>query len=111
MHHRFHAASILVPEGVHFNTSHKRAADEVGEQLFAPAFAAIRAANDGSVLEEKLRGAFAQCSRAAFEAVADKCGFTEAMRAAGWQPAIPRADCKLLAKANRTFGADGLSMT
>ncbi len=25
------------------------AADEVGEQLFAPAFAAIRAANDGSV--------------------------------------------------------------
>ena len=27
------------------------AADEVGEQLFAPAFAAIRAANDGSVPE------------------------------------------------------------
>ena len=31
------------------------AADEVGEQLFAPAFAAIRAANDGSVPEETLR--------------------------------------------------------
>ena len=33
------------------------AADEVGEQLFAPAFAAIRAANDGSVPEDKLRAA------------------------------------------------------
>lgn len=36
------------------------AADEVGEQLFAPAFAAIRAANDGSVPEEKLQAAFAE---------------------------------------------------
>ena len=61
------------------------AADEVGEQLFAPAFAAIRAANDGSVPEEKLRTAFAECWRVAFDAVADKYGFTEAMRAAGWQ--------------------------
>ena len=46
------------------------AADEVGEQLFAPAFAAIRAANDGSVLEETLRAAFAECWRVAFDAVA-----------------------------------------
>ncbi len=61
------------------------AADEVGEQLFAPAFAAIRAANDGSVPEEKLRAAFAECWRVAFDAVADKYCFTEAMRAAGWQ--------------------------
>jgi len=61
------------------------AADEVGEQLFAPAFAAIRAANDGSVPEEKLRAAFAECCRVVFDAVADKYGFTEAMRAAGWQ--------------------------
>ena len=61
------------------------AADEVGEPLFAPAFAAIRAANDGSVPEEKLRAAFAECWRVAFDAVGDKYGFTEAMRAAGWQ--------------------------
>src|SRR6266516_3086012 len=61
------------------------AADEVGEQLFAPAFAAIRAANDGSVPEDKLRAAFAECWRVAFNAFADKYGFTEAMRAAGWQ--------------------------
>ena len=61
------------------------AADEVGEQLFAPAFAAIRAANDGTVPEEKLRAAFAECWRVAFDAVADKYGFTEAMRPASWQ--------------------------
>ena len=41
------------------------AADEVGEQLFAPAFAAIRAANDGSVPDEQLRAAFAECWRVA----------------------------------------------
>jgi hypothetical protein len=32
-----------------------------------------------------LRAAFAECWRVAFDAVADKYGFTEAMRAAGWQ--------------------------
>ena len=42
--------------------------------MFAPAFAAIRAANDGSVPEEKLRAAFAECWRVAFDAVADKYG-------------------------------------
>src|SRR5262245_34621893 len=61
------------------------AADGVGEQFFAPAFAAIRAANDGSVLEETLRAAFVDCRRVAFDAVADKYSFTEAMRAAGWE--------------------------
>ena len=42
--------------------------------MFALAFAAIRAANDGSVPEEKLRAAFAECWRVAFDAVADKYG-------------------------------------
>jgi len=32
-----------------------------------------------------LRAAFAECWRVAFDAVADKYGFTEAMRTAGWQ--------------------------
>jgi putative hydrolase of the HAD superfamily len=59
------------------------AADEVGEQLFAPAFAAIRAANDGSVPEEKLRTAFAECWRVAFDAVADKYGSDAGRRLAG----------------------------
>ena len=48
--------------------------------MFAPAFAAIRAANDGSVPEEKLRAAFAECWRVAFEAVADKYGFLHRKR-------------------------------
>jgi len=61
------------------------AANEVGDQLFAPAFAAIRAANDGSVSEETMREAFAECWRVAYDAVADKHGFTATMRAAGWE--------------------------
>ena len=61
------------------------AADEVGQELFAPAFAAIRVANDGNVPEEKLQAAFSECWRIAFDAVADKYGFTGPMRAAGWR--------------------------
>ena len=61
------------------------AADEVGQQLFEPAFTAIRAANDGSVRAEKLQAAFSECWRVAFDAVAQKYGFTTAMRDAGWQ--------------------------
>src|SRR5437764_15178797 len=49
-------------------------ADEVGEQLFAPVLAAIRAANDGSVPEEKSRAVFAECWRVACDAVPDKYG-------------------------------------
>src|SRR5439155_5140100 len=54
-----------------------------GGDLFAPAFAAIRAANDGTVQEEKLRAAFAECSRVAFDAVADKYGSDAGRRLAG----------------------------
>ena len=35
--------------------------------------------------KDKLQAAFVECWRVAFDAVADKYGFTEAMRAAGWQ--------------------------
>jgi len=61
------------------------AADEVGDQLFASAFAAIRAANDGSVPEATLQFAFVECWWVAFDAVAANYGFTEAMQAAGWK--------------------------
>jgi len=61
------------------------AANEVGDELFAPAFTAIRAANDSTVPEAVLRAAFAECWRCAFDFVADKYGFTAAMRAAGWE--------------------------
>jgi hypothetical protein len=43
------------------------AADQVGEQLFAPTLETIRAANDRSIPEEKLRAAFAECWRVAFD--------------------------------------------
>ena len=61
------------------------AADEVGEQLFAPAFAAIRAANRGTLPESVLQEAFAECWRCAFDFVAAKYRFSEAMRVAGWE--------------------------
>jgi putative hydrolase of the HAD superfamily len=60
------------------------AADEVGDSLFAPAFEAIRAANQGEVSEERLRAAFADCWRFPFDFVADKYGFSPAMRSAGF---------------------------
>lgn len=60
------------------------AADEVGQQSFEPAFAAIRAVNDGSVSDEKLQAAFSECWRVAFDAVAEKYCFTNCMREAGW---------------------------
>lgn len=61
------------------------AADEVGDQLYAPAFAAIRAANHGSVTESALREAFSECWRCAFDSVATKYQFSDAMRNAGWE--------------------------
>jgi len=60
------------------------AATEVGEPLFAPAFDAIRRANHGTVSEESLREAFADCWRHPLDWVATKYGFSETMLAAGW---------------------------
>ncbi len=51
--------------------------------MFAPAFAAIRVASDGSVPEQKLRAAFAECWRVAFDAVADKYGNDAGLGLAG----------------------------
>ncbi|MGD0812019.1 MAG: HAD family hydrolase [Verrucomicrobiota bacterium] len=60
------------------------AADEAGEDLFEPAFQAIRSANQGEVSDEQLRAAFKDCWRFPFDFIADKYGFSEAMRAAGF---------------------------
>lgn len=60
------------------------AANEVGDALFAPAFQAIRAANHGAVLEDRLKAAFADCWRFPFDSVAAKYGFSAAMRQAGF---------------------------
>jgi putative hydrolase of the HAD superfamily len=61
------------------------AANEVGDELFSTAFAAIRSANRGAVTESALREALAECWLCAFDLIATKYQFSEAMRNAGWQ--------------------------
>jgi len=60
-------------------------ADETGQQLFAPAFVAIANANQSSHSASVLQNAFADMWRLPFDFVAEKYGFTPAMKAAGWQ--------------------------
>ena len=61
------------------------AADEAGEALFAPAFDAIRAANNGRSSDAELSSAFADMWRHALDHVARKHHFTEEMLQAGWR--------------------------
>lgn len=61
------------------------AADEPGEQLLEPVFAAVRDANDGALTERELDAAFRDCWVHAFDFVAEMHNFTPAMRAAGWE--------------------------
>ena len=61
------------------------AADEPGQQLFAPAFKAITHANQGSHSPSVLQNAFADMWRLPFDFVAEKYGFTPAMKVAGWE--------------------------
>jgi putative hydrolase of the HAD superfamily len=60
------------------------AAAEVGDELYAPAFAAIRAANRGAVQDATLDAAFAETWRTPFDRIAEKYGFTHDMFQAGW---------------------------
>ena len=60
-------------------------ANEVGEELFEPAFDAIRRANHGTVSNEALELAFADAWRHPLDWVAAKYSFSEAMLAAGWR--------------------------
>ena len=61
------------------------AANEVGDGLFEPAFAAMKRANRGTVSEDTLRRAFADVWRHPLDWVATKYGFSPAMLAAGSQ--------------------------
>src|SRR6188768_877353 len=61
------------------------AATAVGEELYAPAFAAIRAANAGTVRNEVLDEALAEMWRTPFDRVAATYAFSPAMSEAGWQ--------------------------
>lgn len=60
------------------------AADEVGLQLFEPAFAAIRQANHGKLSEAQISEAFSDCWRHSLDFVARKHGFSDEMLSAGW---------------------------
>jgi FMN phosphatase YigB (HAD superfamily) len=60
------------------------AANEVGEDLFAHAFQAIRSANKGNISDERLSAAFNDCWRFPFDFIAEKYGFSPAMRSAGF---------------------------
>lgn len=61
------------------------AANEVGEELLEPVFAAVRVANDGALTESELHAAFRDCWVHAFDVVAARYDFTSRMRAAGWE--------------------------
>ena len=61
------------------------AADEPGQELFEPVFAAIKTANQGSHSESSLALAFADMWRLPFDFVADKHTFTQPMKDAGWR--------------------------
>lgn len=61
------------------------AADEVGQSLYAPAFAAIRRANRGTLSEEQLAAAFAATWRFPLDVVAREHGFSREMLEAGWE--------------------------
>jgi len=58
-------------------------ASAVGEDLFAPAFSAMRSANNGALSDVQLEQAFAACWHTAFDTVAALHGFTPAMFEAG----------------------------
>jgi FMN phosphatase YigB (HAD superfamily) len=61
------------------------AADEPGQQLFAPAMAAITKAKQGLLRSSVLQNAFADMWRLPYDFVAEKYHLTPAMRAAGWE--------------------------
>jgi FMN phosphatase YigB (HAD superfamily) len=61
------------------------AAHEAGQELFAPAFAAIANANGDTLSADALKLAFADMWRHPLDWVAAKYGFSDAMLAAGWR--------------------------
>ena len=64
------------------------AADEPGESLFQPVFTAIRAANHGTLTESELRAAYRDLWGKSFDVVADRHGFSQQMREAGWRAVL-----------------------
>lgn len=63
------------------------AADECSRQLLDPVFAAVRAANNGTLSDDALDRALDECWRDAFDVVASRHGFSRDMLDAGWSAA------------------------
>jgi len=61
------------------------AADEPGQEFFAPAFDAIKRFTEGSHTSQVLEQAFADMWRLPFDFVARKYNFTPSMLSAGWE--------------------------
>lgn len=61
------------------------AADEVGEELLAPLFAAIQEHNHGLFSQRQLEQVFADCWRHPLNYIAHNYGFPQAMKEACWQ--------------------------
>jgi putative hydrolase of the HAD superfamily len=61
------------------------AASEHGADLFAPVFAAVRQANQGTLTDAALERAFDDCWHESFDVVAQRHGFSEEMLRAGSQ--------------------------
>jgi FMN phosphatase YigB (HAD superfamily) len=61
------------------------AADEVGRDIYEPAFEAIRKANRGAVSEPELDNAFEESWRIPFDVIAATHGFSKEMFDAGWK--------------------------
>ncbi|HKN66122.1 MAG TPA: HAD family hydrolase [Gemmatimonadaceae bacterium] len=81
----FAVASCLVRAIIFDLDNCLAAADEPGEQLLEPVFAAVRAVNDGALAESELEAAFRDCWVHAFDFVAATHRFTPRMLAAGWE--------------------------
>ena len=64
------------------------AADEVGQELMAPVFDAIRKSNKGTLSEAQLNRAFEDCWRIPLNVVAREHGFSSEMVDAGWAPDV-----------------------
>jgi FMN phosphatase YigB (HAD superfamily) len=76
----------LAPRAIIFDMDNCLAsAREIGPEVCAPAFAAIRKANCGTLSDERLSAAFADCFWYSLYSVAAKYGFSDEMRAVGWK--------------------------
>jgi FMN phosphatase YigB (HAD superfamily) len=76
----------VAPSAIFFDLDNcLAAADEPGEELLEPVFAAVRSANQGSLSDRALDGALHDCWFHAFDWVARRHGFTDRMRDAGWE--------------------------